>query len=121
MKSRLLTILLLFLGALILPGISFGEEVNQDGWPIPDLRNLVPYSIAIQRADGAEKIVEKYYTSDGGHVARLIGNGKIYAYAVDRDREPPIDYLLLDTEGFGKFTVRLKSNETYRLPEWIFR
>jgi hypothetical protein len=76
-----------------------GQEVNREGWSIPDLRGLIPYSIQVKKANEVEKIVEKFFTPDGGHVARISGNGKIFAYAVDSNREPPIDYLLLDPDG----------------------
>jgi len=95
--------------------------VNGGGWPIPDLKGLVPYSIQVKKIDGVEKIVEKFLTADGGHVARISGNGKIFAYAVDRDRDPPIDYLLLDPDGFGKFTRKFRSDDSYMIPEWISR
>ena len=81
-----------------------GQEVNRVGWPIPDLRGLSPYSIQVKKVNGVEKIVEKFLIPDGGHVARISGNGKIFAYAVDSDREPPIDYLLL---GVCRSTYRL--------------
>lgn len=113
--------ILFCLGLLILPAVSESGEFHQEGWPIPDLRALIPYSVAINRVDGAEKIVEKFYTLDGGHVARISGNGKVFAYAVDRDTEPPIDYLLLDLDGSGRFTMKLKPHETYVIPDWIFR
>ncbi|MBM4350034.1 MAG: hypothetical protein FJ106_09150 [Deltaproteobacteria bacterium] len=111
----------LILGILVIPAASTGEEINQEGWPVPELKNLYPYSIVIQRVDGAEKVVERFHTLEGGHVARISGNGKIFAYAVDRDREPPIDYLILDADGYGKFTKKLKPEETYTIPEWVFR
>jgi hypothetical protein len=69
--------------------------------------------------DGVEKIVEKFYTPNGGHVARINANGKIFAYAIDSDREPPIDYLLLDPDGLGKFTQKFRSEDSYRIPEWV--
>jgi len=106
---------------LIIPVASTGEEISKEGWQVPDLKSLVPYSIIIQKVDGVEKVVERFYTPDGGHVARISGNGKVFAYAVDRDQEPPIDYLLLDADGSGKFTKRLKPDETYMIPEWVFR
>ena len=79
------------------------------------------YAMTLKKVDGAEKVVERFYTPDGGHVARISGNGKVFAYAVDRDRDPPIDYLLLDPDGSGNFTKRLKPEETYTTPEWVFR
>jgi len=108
-------------GTLSFSTLTFSEEINQAGWPIPDLKNLIPYSIVIQNSDGVEKIIERFHTLDGGHVARISGNGKVFAYAVDKDREPPIDYLLLDPDGSGKFTKRLKPDETYLIPEWVSR
>ena len=69
--------------------------------------------------DEVEKIVEKFYTPDGGQVARIRGNGKTFAYAVDSDRESPIDYLLLDPDGFGKFTQKFRSEDLYQIPEWV--
>lgn len=95
------------------------QEINIEGWPIPDLRGLTPYSITIQHMDDVEKMVERFFTPGGGHVARVSGNGKVFAYAVDTDREPPIDYLLLDPDGSGKFTLKFKSEDFYLIPEWV--
>jgi hypothetical protein len=110
---------LLLLGVLTLPIVGMAQEVNREGWPIPDLKGLIPYSIQVERVDGIEKIIEKYDTPDGGRVARISGNGKIFAYVVDSDREPPIDYLLLDPDGSGKFTQKYRSEDSYRIPEWV--
>jgi len=112
---------LLFFQTLAIPVVPMGQEVNREGWSIPDLRGLIPYSIQVKKVNGVEKIVEKFFTADGGHVARISGNGKIFAYAVDSDREPPIDYLLLDPDGLGRFTQKFKSEDSYNIPEWISR
>jgi hypothetical protein len=112
---------LLCIGILTIPMISVGQEVNREGWPVPDLRGLIPYSIQVQKVDGVEKIIERFYTPDGGHVARISGNGKTFAYVVDHDREPPIDYLLLDPDGLGKFTQKFRSEDSYKIPEWVSR
>jgi hypothetical protein len=111
--------LLWCIGFFALPVVSIGQEVNREGWPVPDLRGLIPYSIKVEKVDGVQKMVEKYYTLDGGHVARISGNGKIFAYAVDSNREPPIDYLLLDPNGSGKFTQKYRSEDSYMIPEWV--
>ena len=66
-----------------------------------------------------EKLVEKFYTPDGGHVAKISGNGKVFAYAVDSDREPPIDFLILDADGSRKFTERFGVDDFYPIPEWV--
>ena len=112
---------LLCIGILAIPMISVGQEVNREGWPVPKLEGLIPYSIQVQKVDGVEKIIERFYTPDGGHVARISGNGKTFAYAVDHDREPPIDYLLLDPDGSGKFTQKFGSEDSYKIPEWVSR
>jgi hypothetical protein len=112
---------LLCIGILAIPMISVGQEVNREGWPIPNLKGLIPYSIQVGKVDGVEKIVERFYTPDGGHVARISGNGKTFAYAVDHDREPPIDYLLLDPDGLGKFSQKFGPEDSYKIPEWVSR
>ena len=111
---------LLCTAVLILPIASMGQEVDQGGWPVPDLKGLVPYSIRVEQVDGVEKIVEIFYTPNGGHVAKISGNGRIFAYAVDSDREPPIDYLILDPDGSGKFTQKFGPEDSYKIPDWIF-
>jgi hypothetical protein len=103
----------------MIPVFTRGQTVNPNGWPVPNLKGLTPYSITIKEVDGVQKIVEKFYTTNGGHIARISGNGKIFAYAVDKDQEPPIDYLLLDPDGSGKFTQKLGPENFYTLPEWI--
>jgi hypothetical protein len=110
---------LLFLLTLIIPLAINGQEIKEEGWPIPDLKGFVPYSIQVKLVEGVEKIVEKFYTPDGGHVARISGNGRIFAYAVDTDREPPIDYLLVDPIGLGNFTQKFRSEDSYKIPEWV--
>jgi hypothetical protein len=117
---RIKVLLVIFwLGILISQPFSFGQESKKEDWPIPDLKGLTPYSIIIQSVDGVEKIVEKFYTPNGGNVARLIGNGKIFGYAVDTNQEPPIDYLIIDPDGSGKFTQKFESSESYTIPEWV--
>ncbi len=106
-------------GILISPIFSIGQETNPGGWPIPDLKGLTPYSITIQQVDGVEKVVEKFYTRSGGHVARVGGNGKVFAYGVDKDQDPPMDYFLVDPDGSGKFTQKFNSQDVYSIPEWV--
>ena len=107
-RERNLILGLLLLALLSFPFNSVGQEIRLEGWPRPDLTGLIPYSITVKKTDGVEKVVEKFYTPNGGHIARISGNGKVYAYAVDSDQEPPIDYLLLDPDGNGKFTQKFR-------------
>jgi hypothetical protein len=118
-RERNLIFGLLLLALLSFPFNSVGQEIRLEGWPRPDLTGLIPYSITVKKSDGVEKVVEKFYTPNGGHIARISGNGKVYAYAVDSDQEPPIDYLLLDPDGNGKFTQKFRPEETYSVPEWV--
>jgi hypothetical protein len=110
---------LIFLVAMVLPVVARGQEVHREGWAIPELKGLIPYSMQVKQVDGVEKIVEKFYTPDGGHVARISGNGKIFAYAIDSDRTPPIDYLLVDPDGLGKFSQKFRSEDSYKIPGWV--
>jgi len=111
--------LFICIGCLVQPLSSAGQEVEKEGWPIPDLRGLMPYSMSIRQVDGVEKVTEIFETLNGGYVARISGNGKVYAYAVDRDQNPPIDYLILDPDGLGKFTLKFGPRDGYFIPEWV--
>ena len=102
-----------------MPVVCMGQQINNEGWPIPDLKGLTPYTITVKSVDGVEKIVERFYTPEGGHVARISGNGRVFAYAVDSYREPPIDYLLVDPEGYGKFTFKYLAEDSYSIPVWV--
>ena len=113
--------LVVSLAMIVFPALSVTQDINKGGWPIPDLKGLHPYSVTVKRVDGVEKMVEKFITPDGGQVARVSGNGKVFAYAVDKDQEPPIDYLLLDLDRYGKFTIRLGPEDSYIIPEWVSR
>jgi hypothetical protein len=96
-----------------------GLEIDLKGFSVPQLSGMVPYSITVRKVDGVEKVVEKFYTPGGGHVARISGDGKVFAYAVDHNREPPIDYLLVDPDGSGKFIQKLEADEIYSIPSWV--
>jgi hypothetical protein len=110
---------LFWLALLFFPFNSVAQEIRLEGWPLPDLTGLIPYSITVKKTDGVEKVVEKFYTLNGGHIARISGNGKVFAYAVDSNQEPPIDYLLLDPDGNGKFTQKIRPEDLYLIPEWV--
>ena len=114
-----LLLLLLFFLSIGRPVVLIGQEVREEGWPIPDLRNLIPYSITIKSSDGVEKMVERFSTAAGGHVARISGNGRVYAYAVDHNQEPPIDYLILDPDGSERFTHKYGPDDLFLIPEWV--
>ena len=118
-EENFLFVFFFCLGLFLIPVVSVSQEINREGWSIPDLRGLIPYSVTIKKVDGVEKIVEKFYTPGGGHVARISGNGRVFAYAVDMDREPPIDYLLIDPDGLGKFIQKFTSEDSYAIPEWV--
>jgi hypothetical protein len=123
MAIRLKHYLLLSLFFLIIPypALLMGQETREEGWSIPDLEGLIPYSITIRSSDGVEKMVEKFSTTSGRHVARISGNGRVYAYAVDHNEKPPIDYLILDPNGSGRFTHKYGPDDFFLIPEWVSR
>ena len=118
-RAQSLLPLLFFFLSFGYPLLLMGQEVREKGWPIPDLRNLIPYSITIKSSDGVEKMVERFSTATGGHVARISGNGRVYAYAVDHNEEPPIDYLILDPDGSEIFTHKYGPDDFFLIPEWV--
>ena len=118
-RAKPLLLLLLFFLSMGRPVVVMGQEVRAEGWPIPDLGNLIPYSITIKSSDGVEKMVERFSTATGGHVARISGNGRVYAYAVDHNEEPPIDYLILDPDGSEKFIHKYGPEDFFLIPEWV--
>ncbi len=118
-RGRNLIFSLLWFALLSFPFNSVGQEIRLEGWPLPDLTGLIPYSITVKKTDGVEKVVEKFYTPNGGHIARISGNGKVFAYAVDSNQEPPIDYFLLDPDGNGKFTQKFRPEDPYFIPDWV--
>jgi len=101
------------------PALLLGQETREEGWSIPDLEGLIPYSITIRLSDGVEKMVERFSTTSGRHVARISGNGRVYAYVVDHNEEPPIDYLILDPNGSGRFTHKYGPDDFFLIPEWV--
>jgi len=111
--------LLFFFLSVGYPLLLKGQEVREEGWPIPDLRNLIPYSITIKSSDGVEKMVERFSMATGGHVARISGNGRVYAYAVDHNQEPPVDYLILDSDGSERFIQKYGPDDFFLIPEWV--
>ena len=108
-----------FLLFISYPVLLMGQEVSEEGWHVPDLEGFIPYSITIRSSDGVEKMVEKFSTITGRHVARISGNGRVYAYAVDHNAEPPIDYLILDPKGSGRFTHKYGPDDLFLIPEWV--
>ena len=118
-EFRRLLFFILLGGILAWPCPSAGQSFNVEGWPVPDLTGLIPYSMAIKKIGGVEKTVEKFRIPGGGNVARIRGEGKVFAYAVDKDWEPPIDYLLLDLDGSGKFVQKFGPEDFYLIPEWV--
>ncbi len=111
----------LVIALLVMPALLQAQQVNKEGWPVPDLSGLTPYSISIRVTDGVEKVVEKFFTRDGGQVARISGNGKVFGYVVDKDLEPPIDFVLIDPDGSGRFSQKFNSEALYYIPEWVSR
>jgi hypothetical protein len=118
-EHRKIFLLLVCFSLVASRDFSVGQEINERGWPLPDLRGLSPYSITIQEVNGAEKIVEKFFTPEGGHIARVSGNGKVFAYIVDMDQKPPIDYFLIDPNGSGRYTQKFGSKDSYSIPDWV--
>ena len=64
MLSKLTGILLLAM--LINPMVSMGQEINEEGWPIPDLGGVIPYTISVKLSMEWKRSLRKFIPPMGG-------------------------------------------------------
>ena len=57
---------------------------------------------------GKETSVQLYNLPSGGRLARASVNGNYYAIRVDSDRTHYYEYELIDTNGDGKFDIKVE-------------
>ena len=99
------------------------EEVNSDGWPLPDLADSVIITETtkdvLPNITGKETTLRVYRTSDVTVFNVLIYNGRVYAYYIDTDGKPPMEYSLVDLDGDGIFRHRYKPHETSPIPTYL--
>ncbi|MDP2908253.1 MAG: hypothetical protein Q8N77_00430 [Nanoarchaeota archaeon] len=98
------------------------QEVNPEGYQVPDLTGLTPYARGYLKSE-PKVYVERFYTKDGGIVARIsYDNGKerkILGYTIDHDKKSPVDYGIYDMDGDGIFESKYGPYENVDIPDWI--
>ncbi|MBI2657351.1 hypothetical protein HYX08_01505 [Candidatus Woesearchaeota archaeon] len=104
------------------------EEINPNGWPIPSIAGATLLETKTRRdiIEGVNiPVIQRVYrTAQGTYFNTLSittknGQEKIWAYYVDIDGKPPMEYGLVDIEGDGKFTHKYGTNERMTNPAYV--
>ncbi|MGR3300911.1 MAG: tetratricopeptide repeat protein [Candidatus Scalindua sp.] len=61
-----------------------------------------------------------YYTKDGGRIQVLSVDDKIYSYGIDSDTKAHVDYIIIDTDGDGKFEKVINPKGKFGVPTWAY-
>jgi tetratricopeptide (TPR) repeat protein len=95
-----------------------------DIFKVPDTSNLkrvINKDINVNRQKpDRESRIRIYYTKDGGRIQVLSVKNKIYSYGIDSDTKTPVDYIIIDTDGDGKFEKIINSKGKFGVPTWAY-
>jgi hypothetical protein len=61
-----------------------------------------------------------YFTQDGGRIQVLSVDDKIYSYGIDSDTKAHVDYIIIDTDGDGKFEKVINPKGRFGVPTWAY-
>ena len=61
-----------------------------------------------------------FFTQDGGRIQVLSVDDKIYSYGIDSDTKAHVDYIIIDTDGDGKFEKVINSKGRFGVPTWAY-
>jgi hypothetical protein len=116
-------------GSLGLAKVVKAEEINPNGWPVPNRANATLVGNDRIRTDLIEgrniPVIQRVYrTPEGTYFNTLSvkdkdGKEKIYGYLVDIDGKPPMEYGLIDLEGNDLFTHKYGTNEHMTTPAYV--
>lgn len=91
---------------------------------VPDISNLkmvFDKNINVNREKpDKETRLRIFITNDGGRIQVLSVNDKIYSYGIDSDNEKPVDYIIIDNDGDGRFEKVINSKGTFGIPAWAY-
>lgn len=111
--------------AIGLSGIARADEINPNGWPVPDIKKAklleTHYIDNISEIPGKDTTVRDYRSPNGNYFATMSYRGKIYAIDVDTDGKAPWEYVLVDMDGDGRFELKELPRGTAETPYWIVR
>ncbi len=95
-----------------------------DIFKVPDISNLkrvINKDINVNRQKpDRESRIRIYYTKDGGRIQVLSVKNKIYSYGIDSDTKKPVDYIIIDTDGDGRFEKIINSTGKFGVPTWAY-
>jgi tetratricopeptide (TPR) repeat protein len=91
---------------------------------VPDISNMkmvLDKDINVNREKpDNETRLRIYFTQDGGRIQVLSVDDKIYSYGIDSDTEKPVDYIIMDTDGDGRFEKVINSKGRFGVPTWAY-
>jgi len=61
-----------------------------------------------------------YNTNSGGRIQVLSVDDKIYSYGIDSDARKPVDYVIIDNNGDGRFEKIINSKGIFEVPSWAY-
>jgi tetratricopeptide (TPR) repeat protein len=101
----------------------------------PDISNMKrvynrKINVNKQKPD-RESRLRIYITQDGGRIQVLSVKNKIYSYGIDSDIKKPketwktfmtsnVDYIIIDTDGDGRFEKVINSKGIFKVPAWAY-
>ena len=100
--------------------IANAEEVNPQGYELPDLKDKAPDQRYFHPTHSTV-LVEKFDLSDDLSVTRMSRNGKTFAYGCYNPSNPAKGYTVVDNDGNGTFETKYFWGEPYYIPEWVFK
>ena len=91
---------------------------------VPDISNLKmvfnkKINVNRQKPD-RESRIRIYNTLNGGRIQVLSVKDKIYSYGIDSDTKKPVDYIIIDTDGDGRFEKVINSKGKFGVPAWAY-
>lgn len=92
---------------------------------VPDISSMtmvLDKNINVNREEKDDETrLRIYFTQDGGRVQVLSVNDKIYSYGIDSDTKAHVDYIIIDTDGDGKFEKVINPKGRFSVPTWAYK
>ncbi len=120
---KVITIILITVINLVFITGSYGQDTkaqfNPDGWPLPDVQTAQAKSTSKKMLGKVEAQFELFITPEKTMFNRISTNGETWAYLVDTDGEPPMEYILIRSNKFANFDKKVPASENVLVPDWI--
>jgi hypothetical protein len=105
-----------------LPPTASAEEVNTDGYSVPDLTGFHPvkeyfFDITSQ-VEGKETLIEVFDFPNNVRIRRFSVGGMIFAFTIGSTADGG-GYVVVDRVGEGLFTFKYDISESFSVPKWL--